>query len=271
MRNVWLNARRFVAAFVTLPLLAGAAIAADVRVVSSGGFAPAYKVLAPDFERASGHRLITEWGPSMGETANAIPNRLLRGEAIDVVVMVGRALDDLVKQGKVLGDSKVVLARSRIGMAVRSGATKPDIGTVEALKRTLLDAKSIAYSDSASGVYLSKVLFPKLGIAEQLKDKARMIPAEPVGKVVARGDAEIGFQQVSELKAVAGIDVVGVLPAEVEEVTLFSAGVVSAAKEPEAGRALIKFLSSAAAASAIEQSGLEAASDNSKQIFGERK
>lgn len=243
-------------------LTASAAFAAEVKIVSSGGFAAAYQALAPDFERASGHTLVVGWGPSMGQTKNAIPNRLQRGESIDVVIMVGSALDDLIKQGKVIADSKAVLARSKIAMVVRSGAAKPDISSVDALKQTLLNAKSIAYSDSASGVYLSTVMFQKLGIADQIKGKARMIPAEPVGNVVARGDAEIGFQQVSELLHISGIDIVGLLPKEVEEVTLFSAGVVTGAKETEAGRALIKFLASPQAVSAIKKTGLEAANES---------
>jgi molybdate transport system substrate-binding protein len=232
--------------------------AADVQVVSSGGFAVAYKTLGPEFEKASGHTLKSGWGPSMGETKNAIPNRLKRGEPIDVVIMVGSALDELVNQGKVLADTRVVLARSKIGMVVRAGATKPDISTVEALKTTLLNAKSIAFSDSASGVYLSTVMFPKLGLMEALKDKARMIPAEPVGEVVARGDYEIGFQQVSELAHVRGVELVGTLPDGVQEITLFSAGVVADAKQVDAGRALIQYLSSPESATIINATGLEA-------------
>jgi molybdate transport system substrate-binding protein len=193
----------------------------------------------------------------MGNTPEAIPNRLSRGEPVDVVIMVGSALDDLVKQGKVLPGSRVDLARSKIGMAVRSGTPKPDIGTVEAFKRTLLAAESIAYSDSASGVYLSRVLFPKLGIADQIAGKSRMIPAEPVGAVVARGDAQIGFQQMSELLAVPGIEVVGPLPPEIQKVTVFSAGISSTSKEPDAARALVKFLSSPAAAPVIAKTGIE--------------
>lgn len=193
----------------------------------------------------------------MGATPEAIPNRLQRGEPADVLIMVGDALDELIKQGKVVADSRVELARSNIGMAVRAGAPKPDISTVDALKRTLLAAKSIAYSDSASGVYLSTVLFQRLGIADQIKGKSRMIPAEPVGAVVARGDAEIGFQQISELLPVQGIDLVGPLPPEVQKVTVFSAGIVTVAKEPDVGRALVKFLASPAAAPAITRSGLE--------------
>jgi molybdate transport system substrate-binding protein len=241
-----------------LATVALSAQADQIQVVSSGGFAQAYKALAPAFEKASGHTLVSGWGPSMGETKNAIPKRLARGEPIDVVIMVGSALDGLVQQGTLAADSRAVLARSGIGMAVRAGAPKPDISTVEQLIRTLRQARSIAYSDSASGVYLSTVLFPKLGLSEALKDTARMVPAEPVGQVVARGDAEIGFQQVSELAHVPGIDLVGKLPDAVQEITLFSAAVVSGAAHAEAGRQLIRFLASPEAADIIRATGLDA-------------
>jgi molybdate transport system substrate-binding protein len=234
-----------------------AADAAELRVVSSGGFAAAYRELVPEFERATGNTVVTEWGPSMGETPQAIPQRLARGEPIDVVIMVGYALGDLAKAGKVRDDSRVDLARSLIAVAVRAGAPKPDISSVEAVKRALLQAKSIAYSDSASGVYLSTELFPRLGIADAIKGKSRMIPAEPVGQVVARGEAELGFQQMSELKPVAGIDVVGTLPPELQKVTIFSAGIVAASAEVEPAKALIKYLASPAATAAITKSGLE--------------
>ncbi len=238
-------------------LLASAAQAAELRVVSSGGFAAAYRALLPAYERASGNTVVTEWGPSMGATPQAIPQRLARGEPIDVVIMAGDALGALVKEGKVRAESRVDLARSLIGVAVRAGAQKPDISSSEAVKRALLAARSIAYSDSASGVYLSTELFPRLGIAEAIKDRSRMIPAEPVGRVVARGEAELGFQQMSELLPVAGIDIVGKLPPELQKVTIFSAGIAAAAKEPEAAAALIAFLASPAAEEAVTKSGLE--------------
>src|SRR6267143_5096498 len=193
-------------------LFAGATRAAEVKVMISGGFFAAYRILAPEFQSATGHTVATASGPSMGNTPEAIPNRLKRGEPADVLIMVGSALDDLVKEGKVVSGSRVDLARSKIGMAVRAGTPKPDIGTVEAFKRTVLAAKSIAFSDSASGVYLSTVLFPKLGVWDQIKSKSKTIEADPVGGVVAAGEAEIGFQQISELRPVKGIDIVGELP-----------------------------------------------------------
>ena len=172
--------------------------------VSSGGFAAAYRALAPEFERATGNTLVTSWGPSMGDTPEAVPARLRRGEPIDVVIMVGYALGDLVRQGKVDGGQPRRPGALGHRPCRACGRPKPDISSVDALKRTLLQAKSIAYSDSASGVYISTEMFKRLGIADQVASKARMIPAEPVGAVVARGEAEIGFQQISELKPIAG-------------------------------------------------------------------
>jgi molybdate transport system substrate-binding protein len=236
-----------------------AAAAAEIKVMSSAGFKAAYLELAAEFERASGHKIVNAWGPSMGNTPQAVPNRIARGEPVDVVIMVGDALDLLIKDGKVVASSRTDLARAVIAAAVHAGAPKPDLGSVEAFKRALANAKSIAYSDSASGVYIETVLYPKLGISEEIKAKSKMIPAEPVGEVVARGDAELGFQQLSELVPVQGIDIVGPIPAEIQKVTVFSTGVAAGAKEPEAGAALIKFLSAPAAAPAIRKSGMEPA------------
>jgi molybdate transport system substrate-binding protein len=244
-------------AFASLLWLATTAIADEVHVMISGGLAAAYKALVPEFERATGHKVITAYGPSMGTTVNAIPMRLERGEPADVLIMVGYAIDDLAKKGKVIADSRVDLVRSPIGVAVKSGAPKPDISTPDALKRALLAAKTVAYSDSASGVYVSTEMFPKLGIAEEMKDKARKIPATPVGEIVAHGTAEIGFQQMSELKPVAGIDIVGPLPDELQKITVFSAGIATVSKQPEAGKALIKFLASPAARGEIVKSGMD--------------
>jgi molybdate transport system substrate-binding protein len=231
--------------------------AAEIKVVTSGAFKAAYLELVPESERATHNELVTEFGPSMGTTHNAIPLRLERDEAIDVVIMDGSALAKLIEQGKVRAGSRVDLAQTRIGMAVKAGAPKPDISTVDALRRTLLAAKSIAYSDSGSGVYLSTELFPKLGIADQIKGKTRKIEADPVGAVVAKGEAEIGFQQISELRPVKGIDIVGQLPPGAQKVMVIAAGVPATSKHPEAAKTLIQWLASSAAYPAIKKSGLE--------------
>ena len=257
MKSISTYVRALVLGFAATLLLTGAADAAEVRVMISGGLTAAYNALVPEFERQTGNKVITAYGPSMGTTVNAIPVRLGRGEPADVLIMVGYALDDLAKQGKVIADSRVELVKSPIGVSVKAGAPKPDISSAEAVKHALLAAKSVAYSDSASGVYVSTEMFQKLGIAEQMKDKAKMIPAEPVAGVVARGDAEIGFQQISEMLPVPGIDIVGPLPPDLQKITVFSAGIATVSKEPDAGKALIKFLASPAASAAIVKSGME--------------
>ena len=231
----------------------------EITVVTSGAFTAAYKELAPEYERASHNKLISEFGPSMGTTHDAIPVRIERGEAMDVVIMAAPALTDLIKKGEVRQDSRVDLVQSKIGMAVKAGAAKPDISTLDAFKRTLLAAKSIGYSDSASGVYLTTELFPKLGIADQMMAKSRKIEADPVGGYVAKGEVEIGFQQISELMPVKGIDIVGPLPPGAQRVTVFAAGIPTTSKHPGAAKALIKWLASPAAYPAIRKSGLEPA------------
>jgi molybdate transport system substrate-binding protein len=246
-------------AFAAL-LIVQAASAADVRVMISSGFHGAYSELGPAFERASGNHLITTRGPSMGDSPEAIPARLSRGESADVVILDGNAADELGKRGLVQSESKVELARSLIGMVVREGTEKPDIGTVAALHDTLLAAKSIAYSDSGSGTYLSTIPFQKLGIADQIAAKSRKVrgppSGEPVAAVVARGEAEIGFQQVAELIHVPGVTFVGALPNGVQPMFSFAGVLTKSAQEPEAARALLAFLSSREAAPAITKAGL---------------
>lgn len=243
-----------------ISLFAAATVqAAEIKVVTSGAFTAAFKELAPEYEHVTHEKIVMETGPSMGTTQNAIPMRLQRAEMIDVIIMAAPALADLSKQGKVRAGSQVDLVRSNIAMAVKAGAPKPDISTVDALKRALREAKSIAYSDSASGVYLSTELFPKLGIWEQIKGKSRQIMADPVGEVVARGEAEIGFQQVSELRPVKGIEIVGELPPGVQRTTVFAAGIPATSKNPDAAKALIEWLASPAAYPVIKKTGLEPA------------
>jgi len=243
-----------------LLLTVGHASAADVRVMISAGFYGVYSELGPAFERASGHHLVTTRGPSMGDSPEAIPVRLARGEAADVVILDGGAADELGRRELVRADSKIELARSLIGMVVRAGAEKPDIGSVETLRSTLLAAKSIAVSDSGSGTYLSTNLFPRLGIAEQIAGKSRKVrgppSGEPVAAVVARGEAEIGFQQVSELMHVPGISFIGTLPAEVQPTIFFAGALTRNVQQPEAATALIRFLASAEAAPVLLKAGL---------------
>ncbi len=243
--------------FAALLTLSQAAQSAEVTVMISGGMSQAYTELVAAFERQTENKVITLRGPSMGTTQNAIPLRLARGEGADVLIMVGYALGDLIKQGKVVPDSRVDIARSLVGVAVKAGAPKPDISTLEAFKRTLLAAKSVAYSDSASGVYIENEMYKKLGIEAEMKPKSHMIPADPVGGVVAKGEAELGFQQIAELKPIAGIEIIGVMPPEVQIVTIYAAGVVVGAKEPAAGKALIDFLASPKSAPVLIKTGLE--------------
>ncbi|WP_250469296.1 MULTISPECIES: substrate-binding domain-containing protein [unclassified Caballeronia] len=231
--------------------------AEELHVMSSGGFTAAYKILGPKFTAATSNTLDTQLGPSMGKAPEAIPNRLARGEPADVVIMVGYALDDLIKEGKVMPDSRVELADSRIGVSVKAGAPKPDIGNVDALKETLLHAKSIAYSDSASGVYIQNEMFKKLGIEDQVKPKAKMIPKIPVASVVADGQYELGFQQVSELLPVQGADFVGRIPDSVQSVTRFAAGIPVGSKHPEEARALLRYLASPQAQDTVRATGLD--------------
>ncbi len=238
-------------------LLPAAAQAADVTVMISGGFLSSLQDLTPGFEHATGNHVVVVPGPSMGTTANAIPVRLARGELDDVLIMVGYALDGLLKDGRAQAGSKMDIALSPIGMAVKAGAPVPDISTEDKLRSVLLAAKSIAYSDSASGVYIQNEMFKKLGIEDQVKDKAHMIPATPVGEIVARGEAELGFQQVAELLPVPGITFAGRLPPEEQQVTVYSAGLAAGSKQAEAGRALIRYLASPEAAAIIEKNGLQ--------------
>ena len=262
--GTWSLARWSAGLGVIVLLGMGSASAEEVRVMISAGFYGVYAELGPGFERATGHRLITTRGPSIGDSPEAIPTRLARGEIADVVILDGSSADALARRGIVRAGSKVDLARSQIGMVVRAGAAVPDISTVEALTRTLLAAKSIGYSDSSSGTYLMTTLFPKLGIADQVAGKSRKVPGPPSGElvadVVARGEVEIGFQQVPELIHVAGVTFVGPLPPEAQLRVVYAGAITSAARQPDAALALLRFLASPEAAAAIVKAGLTPAS-----------
>src|SRR5450830_786303 len=248
-------------ALLAFVLTTGALRLGDVKVFISAGFFHVYSELRPAFEKATGHRLITTRGPSLGASPEAIPARLSRGEEADVAIMDGAGADFLIAHNLVRPDSKMPLAESFIGMVVRAGQPKPDISTVNALRKTLLAAKSIAYSDSSSGTYLSTVGFKKLGVAEQVAGKSRKVrgppTGEPVAAVIARGEAEIGFQQVAELINVPGTDFVGTVPAEIQPPTYFIGVLTTNAQQPEAAVALLRFLSSEQAAPVIAKEGIK--------------
>ena len=241
-------------------LLAGASQAAEVKVMISAGFYGVYAELAPAFERATGHKLVTTRGPSMGDSPEAIPTRLARGEMADLVIMDGHGSEALAKSGQVRPESRKILALSAVGMVVKEGAPKPDISTVEAVRNTLLNAKSIAYSDSGSGTYIATTMLPKMGIADQVASKARKVrgppSGEPVANVVARGEAEIGFQQVSELIHTQGVTFVGALPADLQPGFSFAGAITTKAAQPDAARALIDYLRAPEAAETIRKAGL---------------
>jgi molybdate transport system substrate-binding protein len=224
----------------------------EIRVLASIALKGIYLELAPRFEAASHCKLATEWAGT-----DPILKRMQAGESADLVIAPAKLIDTLIASGRIAG-GRVDIARSGVGVAVRKGAPRPDIGTSESLRRALLDAKSIAYSSGPSGVYLAG-LFERMGIAEALRAKVTQTPPGTfVGELVARGEAEIGFQQMAELLHVgAGIDLVGPLPADIQQITVFSGGVHASAKAPEAARAWLAFLSAPDAAAVITKKGME--------------
>jgi molybdate transport system substrate-binding protein len=247
------GARMALAVLIVLTL--PAASYAQLKVIASGGFSAAYKNLLPEFERTSGITVTTTSGASMGDGPNTIPNQVRRGVPADIIILSRDGLADLIKEKRTVPGTDTDLARSLQGMIVHAGAPKPDISTVEAFKQTLLRAKGIATTSSTGGVYLSTVLIQKLGIADQVKGKISFAAAASV----AKGENEIGIQQVSELLGVQGVDFVGTLPEGVQLVTTYAAAIVEGSKEIEKAKKLIAFLTSNGAAPAITKSGMEPA------------
>ena len=256
--------RRAVSALLVAVLAGPSAWATEIRVVTSGAFTEAYKQLVPMYEEATGHKVISAYGASIGKAPDSIPSRFARGEKFDLVILSEGGLEALMRGGQLVPGSRVDIVRSQIGAAVRKGMPKPDISTVEALKQTLLQAQSVAYSASASGTYLSTELFAKLGVQDRLAVTGKKIYSERVGAVVARGDAEIGFQQVSELIYFKELDFIGTLPPEVQQTIYFSAGLVKDAQEPEAARHLLKFLTSPSVAAIVRATGLDPVDQSSQ-------
>lgn len=235
-------------------------MAADVTVMISAGFFGVYHQLAPEFERSTGHRLITIRGPSLGDSPEAIPTRLARGQKADVVIMDGESAENLAQRGAIRPESLTTLARSQIGAAVRLNAVQPDISNTDAFRKTLLAARSIAYSDSGSGTYIAQTMLGKLGILDQVMGKSIKVRGPPSGEavaaVVARGEAEIGFQQVSEIIHTPGITYLGPIPTDLQPGFTFAGAVTAQAIQPVAATALIQFLSSPHVTPVLIQAGL---------------
>jgi molybdate transport system substrate-binding protein len=243
---------RLIIAVVASLLLPRMAQAAEIKLLASTAIKDAYLELLPQFEKATGHKVTAAWSSTPD-----IQKRIAAGEVADLVILGNSGTEELIKQGKLVPSSQANFAKSGIGVAVRAGTPKPDISSADAVKKSVLAAKSVAYSAGASGIYLVS-MFQKLGIADQVKSKTAAVkPGEPVGEVVARGDAEIGFQQVSELIPVKGIQYLGPLPAEIQNITVFSGGIHSGTKEADAATALVKFLTAPAATPTIKKHGLE--------------
>lgn len=224
---------------------------AEITVLLSAAFKEAYVELVPQFERASGHKVVTLWAPSV-----EIMKRMKDGEIVDLVIVSAPSIEELKGLGVVAANGRADLATCSVGVAVKAGAPKPDISSGDAVKRAVLAAPSIVYSHGPSGVYLAG-LFERWGIADAIKSKVTRVQGEPAGAVVARGEAELGFQQVCELLPVPGIDLVGPLPPDIQEITTFSSGVHAKAKAPEAARALVEFLTAPGAAPVIKAKGMQ--------------
>ncbi len=232
--------------------VAGMAQAADIAVLASPAMKDAYLELVPRFEQARGHKVTTTWAG----TAD-IMKRMQAGEAYDVVIAASNSLDELTDTGRLVAGSRKDLVRSGVGVTVRVGAPKPDISTAEAVKRAVLAAKSVGISTGPSGVYMSG-LFERMGIAEQVKPKLKVPPSgAQIAELVAKGDIELGFQQVSEIVHVKGAVLVGPLPAEIQRITVFAGAVHAGGQEPDAARELLEFLGSGEHAPLLQKHGLQ--------------
>ena len=233
------------------------AAGAEIKVLTAGAFKQVLLALLPDFERTSGHKVTVE-----NDTVGALTKRIAGGEVFDLAVLTPKAVDDLAKEGKFVAGSRASLARVGVGVVVKDGTPKPDISSVAAFKQALLAAKSVAYIDPAaggsSGIYVAGLL-DKLGIAGEVKPKAKLIPGGAVAEHVAKGEAELGIHQISEILPVKGVTLVGPLPAEIQNYTVYAAGIGAHAKESDAAKALLKSLTSPAAAEVLKSKGMEPA------------
>ena len=235
-------------------LLASVVNAAEIKVASTQATQEAYQELVAQFEKGTGHKVTTYFSGTLN-----VSKRLADGELYDLIIMSGPAIEEQTKLGRAVAGSRVDFASSGTGLAVRKGAAKPDISSVDAFRKTVLAAKSIGYSTGPSGVYMLSV-FEKMGIAGEVKGKLKQTPSGVfVGTLIASGETEIGFQQISELVHFDGIDYVGPLPGNLQRMTMFSAAIHAAAKQGGAARDLVKFITAPAAAPVIRKHGLEPA------------
>ena len=249
LTNAIVCAVTVMAAARTVPI--SAAGAAEITVLASPAVKEVYVELVPTFEHVTQHNVSTTWAGTVD-----ILKKIRAGEVFDVVILADETIDQLIREGKIVPGSRIDLAKTGIGLAVHSGAPKPDISNLDALKRTLLTAKSIGYSSGPSGLYLAS-LFDRMGISEQLKPKLRTPkPGAPIGDMVASGEVEIGFQAIAELLPTGGIDVVE-LPPGIQHMAVFSSGIHVNAKEPNAARELANVFKSPAATPIIRKHGME--------------
>ena len=231
-------------------------MAADIKVLTAGAYKPIVQALASDFEQKTGHKLVVA-----NDTAGALERRIGQGEVFDLVVLPPAGLERLAKAGRVVAETQAPLARVAIGVAVKRGAPLPDIGTVEALQKALLAARAVAYIDPAaggsSGIYLSQ-LFERWGLAGQIKTKAVLVPGGLVAERVVSGEADLALHQISEILAVPGAVLVGPIPREVQNYTVYAGAVGASAAAPDAARALLVALSGPAARDVLKDKGMEA-------------
>jgi len=239
-------------------LLHANAQADDLKVLTTGILKGSFTKIATQFEKETGHKVTMSWGPSSGNSPEASPVRVRNGEAVDVLIMVDSGMDGLIKSGHFAPTFRTNVAVSKIGVAVKAGAPTPDISTPEALKRALLNAKSIGYSEGASGTYVSTVMLQRLGIEKDVASKSHVVLGRKfVGEVVASGEAELGIQQLSELRLEPGLTVLGPLPEALQKVSVVAAAVSSKAQFPGAAKQFVDYLSTPFAQQAIRESGLD--------------
>jgi molybdate transport system substrate-binding protein len=231
--------------------------AAEIKVLTAGAYKQVVLALVPDFEKQTGHKVVVDNG-----TTGQLKKRIEGGEAFDLLVITPAVVDEMIASGKLVAGSHVNLARVGVGVVVKEGAPKPDIGTVEKFKEALLKAKTVAYIDPASGgssgIYVDKLLV-KLGIAEQIKPKAKLKQGGHVADLIVSGEAELGIHQISEIVPVKGAALVGPLPKEIQNTTTYAAGLSASAKDKEAVKELIEYLSGPDAAAVLKSKGMEPA------------